>query len=93
MDGFFFLFFPGRSGAWQSAPTPIQTHSLPLLLPAACEAEIYFTAAGDFSKPLHFYQVFQATLFGSEWTRRYIEGLGVANTVESTSFGAAIQFI
>lgn len=60
---------------------------------AACGAEIYFAAAGDFSKPLHFYQVFQATSYGSEWTRRVIEGPGVANTVESTSFGAAIQFI
>lgn len=62
------------------------------LLPAACGAEIYFAAASDFSKPLHFYQVFQATLHGSEWTRRFIEGPGVANTVESTNFGAAIQF-
>lgn len=70
------------------------TESRPLLLlPAACGAEIYFAAAGDFSKPLHFYQVFQATLYGSEWTWRFIQGPGVANTVEPTSFGAAMQFI
>lgn len=91
MDFFFFFSWEEWSVA-ECFHTDTDPRSL-LLMPAACEAEIYFAAAGDFSKPLHFYQVFQATLHGSGWTRRFIEGLGVANTVESTGFRAAIQLI
>lgn len=68
MDGFFWV-----SGAWQSSFNTNTDSSLVLLL-AACEEEIYFTAARQVFHTAALLSGFPATLYSSEWTGRFIAG-------------------
>lgn len=61
------------SGAWLSSFDTNKDSSLVLLL-AASEEEIYFTAAGQVFHTAALLSGFPATLYSSEWTWRFIAG-------------------